>query len=100
MAAGISPKNKRKNNIRRNIQNNMQSIKNKFIRKGRNNNFTPLILIQGDIQDTITRTAKDNVSTSGSKTQHPLGILAWFNKNENKNQEFTSVVYRHTPEGK
>ena len=60
-------KNVKKNNLTRNIQNNLQSIKDKFLRKAKENNSTLLILIQGDLQDTVSRTIKDNVNTSGSE---------------------------------
>jgi len=65
-------KNIKENNTRKDIQNNMQSIKNKFIRRTKHNDLTPLILIQGDLQDTVSRTTKDNINTSGSKNTTPI----------------------------
>ena len=66
--------------------------------KGQDTNFTPLILIQRDFQDTTLRTIKDNVNISRAKTPHPPGILAWCDKDDDKHQEFMSVLYENTPD--
>ena len=88
--------NTKNNFLRREIQKDLQSIKNKFLKNAKEVNSTPPILIQGDLQDTVSKTTKDNVSTGRAKTPHPLGILAWYNKVENKTQEFTFFVYENT----
>ena len=82
-----------KNITRQSILKELDYIKTSFLAKADGNDIAePMILMQGDLQDTVTRTEKDNVIAANSKKQNPLGVLDWMNQAANRSQEFVSIV--------
>ena len=65
-----------KNNTRRSILKELDYIKTSYLARARDNNIDePMILMQGDLQDTVTRSGRDNMVPANSRKQNPLGVL-------------------------
>ena len=98
-AAGMSSKTSRRTNSEEKSKITCSQPRTQIPKKGQGQQlYTP--------DPNPGRFARHGLENNQGKHQYqwikkhhpPLGILAWYNKDKNKNQEFTSAVYEHTPD--
>ena len=88
-----SNKLSKKNKLQKDILDTIDKAKKNFLKNAKEKDVVPKIVLQGDLQDTMTRTEADNISTKGTNKKHDLGLLKWCYNEDNSEQEFRSLAF-------